>query len=77
MADASRTVDPAKSCAAAVSALEIYRGPLLPGDDFSDRICERRRELRRKADRMLGVLESEHRPSAAWVAAALQRVNAG
>ncbi len=75
--DAKRRTRATEARSAAIAALEIYKGPLLPDDGFNDDINHRRFELKRKADALLGFLETEHRPNAAWVSAALQRVNAG
>lgn len=64
---------------AAMAAMEIYHGTLLPLDLFSDTIVERRRDLERKAQEMIAFLDAlgpEQRPSAAWLASVRRRVNA-
>ena len=74
---ASRRHESAVSRDAAIRAVELYQGPLLPDETFDDVINHRRFELSLAAADALQFLETAHRPSAAWFAAASQRVDAG
>ena len=74
---AKRSADPIGSRDAAIIAIDVYEGPLLVDDLFVDRINERRFQLQRSATELLEYVDREHRPNAAWFAAASRRVDAG
>jgi tetratricopeptide (TPR) repeat protein len=74
---AKRSLDPVGSRDAAIVAIDVYEGPLLVDDLFVDRINERRFQLEQSAAELLEYVDREHRPNAAWFAAASRRVNAG
>jgi hypothetical protein len=74
---AKRSTDPAGSRDAAIAAIDIYEGPLLVDDLFVDRINDRRFQLQRDAGELLAYIDREHRPNAAWLAAASRRVEVG
>ena len=74
--DASSRVDQSGARHAAVSALDLYRGALLPTELYSDRISARRGELQRRAVSLVNYLASEHEPKADWLASTMHRVQA-
>lgn len=76
---ASGPMKPPIAAVAAMAAIEIYAGPVLRLENFSDPVVDRRNELERKAKEMVSFLEElgdGDRPSAAWLASARRRVNA-
>lgn len=73
---AKRAVDPVASQAAAIGAVDIFKGPLLPHDMFDDVINERRFELELRVQELLAFVEQNFRPNAGWLADARQRIKA-
>lgn len=76
LVEAKRRSDPSGARQAAVSALDMYAGPLLPAELYSDRINAVRFELQQRADALVDYLIDEHEPPAGWLAATLDRVRA-
>lgn len=73
---ATFSTDPASSRAAAIGAVDLVRGPLLPEDVFNDVINERRFELEQTVVALLDFIDQNFRPHAGWVAEARQRIKA-
>ncbi len=73
---ARRSVDNPGARRAAIAALDLYHGPLLPADIYGDRVNERRYELQLKAESLLEFVLSESRPHAAWMASTMSRLHA-
>ncbi len=73
---AHRHSDPSSSRDAAVAAIDLYVGPLLPDDLFVDMFNERRFELSCQASDALLLVQATRQPNAAWLASAMQRVKA-
>lgn len=69
--------DPAAAARAAVTALELYSGPLLSDDPFDERVGRLRVALSDQAEDLLSIVRSSpdsQQRSPAWIAAAEQRV---
>lgn len=73
---AKQSADPVASQAAAIGAVDIFKGPLLPDDVFDDVINERRFELELRVQELLSFIEQNFRPNAGWLADARQRIKA-
>lgn len=71
--DASSAHDPGKALSYATEALNIYRGPLLPGEVYTDRINTTRTALAHDAQRMLAYAE-RNEASPVWLANAKRRI---
>ncbi len=70
------SLDPVASRTAALAALEVYSGPLLRVDLFSDLVNERRFELQLRAEELLEFVERRFKPNAAWLGLARKRIKA-
>lgn len=73
---ATVSTDPVTSRAAAIGAVDLFRGPLLPDDVFNDFITDRRFELGQRVVSLLDMVDQHFGPSAAWLADARQRIKA-
>ncbi len=74
LVDARRQTDPSGARQAAVSALDVYAGPLMPAELYDDRVIVARADLQRRAETLLNYLMDEHEPPASWLESTLERV---
>ncbi len=72
--DANRTFSPARARDAAITALDLYKGPLLPDDIYSDYVNQKRIALAETATRLLGYLVQHHQPNPGWLAETRRRI---
>jgi len=72
---ANRSHDPAKARTAAIAALDLCAGPLLPDDLYNDQLNDARTAI---VDEALGLLRyvEQHQPNPVWLAETRRRITA-